>query len=152
MEILGIGPMELFFIVLLAIIILGPKDMVKAGRTVGRFMRDVLKSDYYRAIVSSSREIRDLPTRLMREANLEDDLKEVDRLMRSTAGEISANTIHPPRTSVKTSEGLSEPEPELPPDDPLTPAGPSELPSSATASSPESPKVGEESPQTSTKD
>ena len=35
MEILGIGPMELFFIVLLAMIILGPKDMVKAGRTLG---------------------------------------------------------------------------------------------------------------------
>jgi sec-independent protein translocase protein TatB len=96
MEILGIGPMELFFIVLLAIIILGPRDMVKAGRTVGRFMRDVTRSEYYRAFVSSSRQIRDLPTRLIREANLEEELREVDRLMRSTAGGVSTNTIGPP--------------------------------------------------------
>ena len=33
MEILGIGPSELLFIVLIAIIVLGPKDMQKAGRT-----------------------------------------------------------------------------------------------------------------------
>jgi hypothetical protein len=37
MEILGIGPSELLFIVVLALIILGPRDMQKAGRTLGRW-------------------------------------------------------------------------------------------------------------------
>ena len=32
MEILGIGPLELFFILIIALIVLGPNDMVKAGR------------------------------------------------------------------------------------------------------------------------
>jgi Sec-independent protein translocase protein TatA len=78
MEILGIGPMELFFIVILALIILGPKDMMKAGRSIGKFLRDVTRSEYYQAFVASSREIKNLPTRLIREANLE-EIKAVDR-------------------------------------------------------------------------
>jgi Sec-independent protein translocase protein TatA len=110
MEILGIGPMELFFILIIAIVVLGPKDMVKAGRTLGRFMRDVVKSDYYRALVSSSREIKDLPTRLIREANLEDDLKEVDQLMRTTGRDMTANTIHPPRKSAGPRAQVAEEE------------------------------------------
>jgi Sec-independent protein translocase protein TatA len=97
MEILGIGPMELFFIVVLAIIILGPRDMAKAGRTVGKFLRDVVQSDYYRAFMSSSREFRNLPTRLIREANLEDEMKEVDKSIREAASDPTPNTIHPPR-------------------------------------------------------
>jgi sec-independent protein translocase protein TatB len=96
MEILGIGPMELFFIVILAIIILGPKDMAKAGRTVGKFLRDVVKSDYYKAFRASSQEIRNLPTRLMREANLEDEIKELDRTLRGAASDLTTNTIRPP--------------------------------------------------------
>ena len=96
MEILGIGPMELFFIIVLAIIILGPKDMAKAGRTVGKFLRDVVKSDYYKAFTASSREIRNLPTRLMREANLEDEIKELDRTLRGAANDLNPNSIKPP--------------------------------------------------------
>ena len=41
MEILGIGASELVFIILIAIIILGPKDMQKAGRTIGRFLNQL---------------------------------------------------------------------------------------------------------------
>jgi len=72
MEILGIGPVELAFIFLLALILLGPKDMQKAGRTVGRWLRDFVSSDSWRAFRETSREIRNLPNRLMREANLEE--------------------------------------------------------------------------------
>lgn len=72
MDILGIGPMELVFIVLLALIILGPKDMQKAGRTIGRWLRDLVQSEGWRAFRDTSREIRNLPNRLMREANLEE--------------------------------------------------------------------------------
>jgi sec-independent protein translocase protein TatB len=71
MEILGIGPSELIFIVILAIIILGPKDMQKAGRTIGRWLNNIVRSDGYKAFQQTSREIRNLPTKLMRDANLE---------------------------------------------------------------------------------
>jgi Sec-independent protein translocase protein TatA len=72
MEIFGIGPLELFFILIIALIVLGPKDMVKAGRTLGRFMRQLITSDTWRTIQQASKELRALPTRMMREAGIED--------------------------------------------------------------------------------
>ena len=72
MDIFGIGPTEIVFIILLALILLGPKDMEKTGRTIGRFLRDLTRSDSWRAFRDTSRELRNLPNRLMREANIED--------------------------------------------------------------------------------
>jgi sec-independent protein translocase protein TatB len=78
MEILGIGPSELLFIVVLALIILGPKDMQKAGRTLGRWLRQVVTSDGWKFFQQTSREIQTLPNRLMREAALE-ELKDMEK-------------------------------------------------------------------------
>jgi Sec-independent protein translocase protein TatA len=83
MEILGIGPLELFFILLIALIVLGPGDMVKAGRSLGRFLRRIITSPEWRTVQKASRELRYLPNRLMREANLEDlqkDLSDVNKI------------------------------------------------------------------------
>jgi sec-independent protein translocase protein TatB len=80
MDIFGIGPTELAFIILIALILLGPKDMQKAGRTIGRWLRDMTTSDGWRAFRDTSREIRNLPNRLMREANLEDIEKDVGQI------------------------------------------------------------------------
>lgn len=78
MEILGIGAPELVFIVILALIILGPKDMQKAGRTIGLWLNQLVGSEGWRAFQRTSREIRNLPTNLMRQANLE-NLNETGR-------------------------------------------------------------------------
>lgn len=75
MEILGIGPLELFFILIIALIVLGPNDMVKAGRTLGRLMRSIVTSPTWQMIQRTSREFRYLPNKLMREAGIE-ELKE----------------------------------------------------------------------------
>ena len=80
MDIFGIGPTELVFIILIALILLGPKEMEKTGRTVGRFLRDMTKSESWRAFRDTSREIRNLPNRLMREANIEDIQKNVGKI------------------------------------------------------------------------
>ena len=80
MDILGIGPTELAFIILIALILLGPKEMQKTGRTIGRFLRDLTRSDGWRAFRDTSREIRNLPTRLMREANFEELQKDVGKI------------------------------------------------------------------------
>lgn len=80
MDILGIGPTELMFIILIALILLGPKDMQKTGRTIGRWLRNMTRSDNWRAFRDTSREIRNLPNRLMREANLEDLEKDVGKI------------------------------------------------------------------------
>ena len=80
MDIFGIGPTELVFIILIALILLGPKDMEKTGRTIGRFLRDMTKSESWRAFRDTSRELRNLPNRLMREANIEDLEKDVGKI------------------------------------------------------------------------
>jgi Sec-independent protein translocase protein TatA len=90
MEILGIGPLELFFILLIALIVLGPGDMVKAGRTLGRFLRKIVTSPEWRTVQKASRELKYLPNRLMREANLEDlskDLSDINKI----GGQISSD-------------------------------------------------------------
>jgi sec-independent protein translocase protein TatB len=99
MEILGIGPMELAFIVIIALIVLGPKDMAKSGRTLGKFMRDFVKSDTWKAIRTTTKELELLPNRMMREAGLEDDLKDLNNLSRSATADDLTNSIKPPAMS-----------------------------------------------------
>ena len=83
MEIFGIGPLEILFILLIALIVLGPGDMVKAGLTLGRFLRKIITSPEWRTIQKASHELRYLPNRLMREASLEDlskDLTDINKI------------------------------------------------------------------------
>jgi sec-independent protein translocase protein TatB len=78
MEFLGIGPSELVFILIIALIVLGPKDMQKAGRTIGKWLRKVVTSDGWKLFQQTSREIQTLPNRLMREAAM-DELKDIQK-------------------------------------------------------------------------
>ena len=77
MDILGIGPLELLFILIIALIVLGPNDMVKAGRTAGRLLRRVVTSPTWRMVQQTSRDLRNLPNTLIRDAGLEDDVKNI---------------------------------------------------------------------------
>jgi Sec-independent protein translocase protein TatA len=73
MDFLGVGPLELIFILLLALIIFGPNDIVKAGKTLGRFMRKVITSDGWKAFQQTRKGMSNIPTMLMREAGLEEE-------------------------------------------------------------------------------
>src|SRR5512139_4244212 len=93
MEILGIGPLELLFILLIALIFLGPGDMVKAGRTLGRFLRRIITSPEWQTVQKASRELKHLPNRLMREASLEDlskDLNEINKIGKDLTKEVKS--------------------------------------------------------------
>jgi len=72
MDIFGIGPLEILFILVIALIVMGPRDMAKAGRTIGRILRRIVTSSTWTTIQDASREIRYLPNKLMREAGLEE--------------------------------------------------------------------------------
>jgi Sec-independent protein translocase protein TatA len=80
MEIFGIGPLEVLFILLLAFIVLGPGDMAKTGRTIGRFLRNVVTSQWWSGFRNASREIKQLPFTLMREASIEEATKDLNEL------------------------------------------------------------------------
>lgn len=116
MEILGIGPSELLFIIIIALIVLGPKDMQKAGKTIGRWLNNLVRSEGWKTFQQTSREIRTLPTKLMREANME--LLEVEKdLNKTIAG------APPPPASRPTSSPLPPQPAAAPPQPPsATPA------------------------------
>ncbi len=80
MEIFGIGPLELLFILLIMLIVLGPKDMVKTGQRLGRMIRNLTRSPTWIAMMNTSREIREMPTRLVRESGLEEEVSEISKL------------------------------------------------------------------------
>jgi Sec-independent protein translocase protein TatA len=72
MELFGIGPMELVFIILLVVIIFGPKDIVKTGKTVGDGLNKFVRSDTWKTINQTSRALKNLPTRLMQQTGLDE--------------------------------------------------------------------------------
>src|SRR5512142_1568849 len=127
MEILGIGPSELLFILIIALIVLGPRDMQKAGRTIGKWMRRIVTSDGWRLFQQTSREIQTLPNRLMREAAL-DELREVQNDLRQPL-DAAQRPAGPSAPGAPKATGQSTPQPGTPPENKiLPPAAPSEPP------------------------
>ncbi len=78
MEFLGIGPLELLLILLLAVIVLGPKDIQKVSKSVGQGLNKLIKSDTWRSIQQASDRVKNLPTELMREAELDNIKKSLE--------------------------------------------------------------------------
>ena len=75
--IFGIGIPEILIVVVLALIVMGPQDMVATARKLGRWVYRVYHSPTWRMIMSTSQELRELPTKFVREAGLEDTVKEI---------------------------------------------------------------------------
>lgn len=130
MDILGIGPLEFILILIIAFIVLGPADMVKAGRTIGKFLRKIVTSPTWRAVTQTSNEIRRIPNKLIREAGLEEELSSLQDIQRQGLGlnqavETWKNDISP----WTTPPGKPEPGTELDP--------------AETTNSPDSPEGGE---------
>ena len=78
MNILGVGPLELILVLLVVLLVLGPKDLVKAGNKLGQFLNTVMKSEIWDSVTRVNKTVRDLPATLMREAELEDIKNEFD--------------------------------------------------------------------------
>jgi Sec-independent protein translocase protein TatA len=93
MQILNVGIWEIFFVLLIMLIVLGPDNMMKSARELGRFISRVTKSPMWATMLSTSREIRELPTRIVREAGMEETLKEIEQesgvLTQEVKGEIA---------------------------------------------------------------
>jgi Sec-independent protein translocase protein TatA len=78
MNILGIGPLELILVLLVVLLVLGPEDLIKAGRKLGRLINTLRRSDAWNSVNRAKKTLSDLPGTLMREAELEDIKKEFD--------------------------------------------------------------------------
>lgn len=122
MEIFGIGPLELILIVVIALIVLGPKDIVKSSQKLAEWIRKLRKSEVWNA----TKEVMDIPNQVMRETGLDKEIHELQSLTKPQ----SINNIWQP-TSPSSSNS-----PQLPVD-PTTPEKPAEADStSKTDSSP----------------
>ena len=83
MEILNIGPLELLVILVLAVLMFGPEDIVNFAHKAGRWIYNLRKSELWQEIVGTSKEIQELPQKIMKDAELEETMKEIDALNRS---------------------------------------------------------------------
>jgi sec-independent protein translocase protein TatB len=115
MNVFGIGPLEFLLIFIIAIIVLGPKGMVEGARKAGKFIRKIIRSPIWRDVVDTSREIREFPRKIAREAGIEKDLEDLRRSTQGTIREIERShlpSIEPiieemPK-QLKTNENLSK--------------------------------------------
>jgi len=99
MEFLGVGPTEFLFIIIIALIVLGPKDLAKTGSTVGKWLNSLIQSDGWKAIRKTSDELRRLPTQLMREDNLKNFLTPDDLVQKAADTKRDAWTGQPGKPS-----------------------------------------------------
>jgi Sec-independent protein translocase protein TatA len=129
MNFLGIGPLELTLIVIIALIVLGPNDLVKTGRTLGHWMRKIVMSQEWKAVQNASRELRTLPNKLMREAGIEDaqramkdqiaDVKKIGQEIKGDFQHIQTDLSSWVTPSQTIAPPLEEPDSNTKPDDNL---------------------------------
>lgn len=91
MEIFNIGPLELLIFLILAFVLLGPKDMVLTAYKIGQAIRKFVRSPVWREILRSAQEIRELPTKLMDDTGLQQELEAIKKDTQDTVKEVNAS-------------------------------------------------------------
>lgn len=76
----GIGPLELLALLVLVLILFNPRDIGNGAKNFGRFINKLTRSENFKLIQQTSREIQNLPARLAQEAEIEDLRKTGDAL------------------------------------------------------------------------
>jgi len=90
MDILGVGPLEIILVIILALVVLGPQDMVVSARKIGAWIRKMVRSPLWREIMETSREIREIPTTLIRDSGIQEamtELKDAGTIVKNELGE-----------------------------------------------------------------
>ena len=75
MELFGFGLPEIILIVLLALVIMGPRDMTDSARKLARWLYRLFQSPQWREFIGAAREAREMPKQIIREVGLEEDIK-----------------------------------------------------------------------------
>ena len=86
---LGIG--EILFILVIALIIFGPGNMVKTARDMGAFIRKVTKSPYWQEVWATKRELTELPKIISKEAHLDETITELDKETKGIKSRLSSS-------------------------------------------------------------
>ena len=110
MNIFGIGPLEIIFVLIIGILVLGPEGMIEAGRKLGKLMRSIIHSSWWQNVRRGVNEIQHLPQRLIREAELE-ELNEIKKLTKDSLPSIGNKDLI--NTSSWTGSPSQKPEQEF---------------------------------------
>lgn len=89
MKVFNIGVGEILFIIILAVIIFGPENLVKSAREMGAFLRKVTKSPYWQEVWATRRDLEEIPRMLAKEANLKETLRELDLDTKGVSSQVS---------------------------------------------------------------
>jgi len=92
MEIFGVGPLEFLLILVMALVILGPQDMVSTARKIGQWVYRVVRSPTWQAILATTQDLRELPQKIVREAGIEEAMQEVKGTVDEAKSELNAAT------------------------------------------------------------
>lgn len=103
MKLFNVGALELLFVLLLALVVLGPRKAVKTAGDVGQWLKQFLSSSFWQDLQSTSRELQDLPKKMMDEAEIQRTIEELDRSeaafhkgMEQEVAEQDKNQLEPP--------------------------------------------------------
>ena len=80
MEIFGIVPLELLLIVLIALIVLGPKELKNTAQKTAGWIKKIRQSEIW----TSTKEVMDIPNQVMRETGLDKEIRELQNLTKSS--------------------------------------------------------------------
>ena len=89
MQIFNIGGLELVFILLIALVVLGPERLVQTARSMGRMINKIVRSPMWTSVQETSRELRQLPQRIVRDTGLEESLQELQSDARKISDELN---------------------------------------------------------------
>lgn len=87
----NIGPLEFILILVIMFVLLGPEGMIKTARQIGTWIRLAVRSPMWTEIMGYSREIRELPTKIVKETGLDEDLKEIQAAATEATRETQAS-------------------------------------------------------------
>lgn len=85
----GIGLPELIILALLGFVVIGPERSQDLALRSGRFLRTAMRSQWWREFNQVAHALRDLPTTLVRMAEIEEAQAELRRTMREIEEEVS---------------------------------------------------------------
>jgi Sec-independent protein translocase protein TatA len=88
-KVFNIGVGEILFIIILAVIIFGPENMVKSAREMGVFLRKVTKSPYWQEVWATRRDLEEIPKMLAKEANLKETMRELELDTKGVSSQVS---------------------------------------------------------------
>ena len=90
MKFFNLGLSEIIFILIIALIIFGPGNMVKTAKEAGAFIRKITKSPYWKELWATRRELNELPKMLAKEAELDDTLRALNKESRDISSSVSS--------------------------------------------------------------